>query len=139
MPSRSVDAKPLTLNRAVGLWSRSGNFTLRHYQAPLLFAAKRSSIRLATPSVHLLPLPKVGTAERRAEAPARAEHDKEHVVLVRDGEPVAAVVPLEDLEPLGAEDGYWSRRRTGLSPNGRPQAGQLAFRLRISRAIWTST
>jgi hypothetical protein len=54
------------------------------------------------PSVHLLPLPNVGTAERLAEAAARAEHD-------RDGKPVAAVVPIEDLEALEAEDEYWSR------------------------------
>jgi hypothetical protein len=38
----------------------------------------------------------------------RAEHDKERVVLVRDGKPVAAVVPIEDLEALEAEDEYWS-------------------------------
>jgi hypothetical protein len=65
------------------------------------------------PSVHLLPPPNVGTGERLAEAAARAQHDKEHVVLVRDREPVAAVVPLEDLEALGAEDEYWSRAADG--------------------------
>jgi PHD/YefM family antitoxin component YafN of YafNO toxin-antitoxin module len=61
------------------------------------------------PCVHLLSLPKEGAAERSAEAAARAENDKERVVLIRDGEPVAAVVPIEDLEALEAEDEYWSR------------------------------
>ena len=57
-------------------------------------------------SVLPLPLPTEGTADRLAEAAARAERDKERVVLIRDGKPVAAVVPIEDLE---AEDEYWSR------------------------------
>lgn len=55
----------------------------------------------------ILSLP--SSSERFAEAAARAEHDKERVVLIRDGKPVAAVVPIEDLEALEAEDEYWSR------------------------------
>ena len=31
------------------------------------------------------------------------------MVLVRDGKPVVAVVPIEDLEALEADDEYWSR------------------------------
>jgi hypothetical protein len=31
------------------------------------------------------------------------------VVLIRDGKPVLAVVPIEDLELLQADDEYWSR------------------------------
>jgi prevent-host-death family protein len=48
-------------------------------------------------------------ADRLAEVAAHAERDKERVVLTRDGKPVAAVVPIEDLEALEAEDEYWSR------------------------------
>jgi prevent-host-death family protein len=59
----------------------------------------------------ILPLlpPIEGTTDRLAEAVARVEHDKERLILVRDGKPVAAVVPVEDLEALEAEDEYWSR------------------------------
>ena len=59
-------------------------------------------------SVLLLQPPTEGTADRLAEAAARAERDKERLVLIRDGKPVAAVVPIEDLEALEAEDEYWS-------------------------------
>lgn len=55
----------------------------------------------------ILSLP--SSSEGFAEAAARAERDKERVVLTRDGKPVAAVVPIEDLEALEAEDAYWSR------------------------------
>jgi hypothetical protein len=55
-----------------------------------------------------------GDRRTACRAAARAEHDKERVVLVRDGEPVAAVVPVEDLEALGAEDEYWSRAADGV-------------------------
>lgn len=58
-------------------------------------------------SVLSLP-PSEPTADRLAEAAARAERDKERVVLIRDGKPVAAVVPIEDWEALEAEDAYWS-------------------------------
>jgi PHD/YefM family antitoxin component YafN of YafNO toxin-antitoxin module len=61
------------------------------------------------PSELLLPPPNEGIADRLAEAAAHAEHDKDRVVLIRDGKPVAAVVPIEDLEALEAEDEYWSR------------------------------
>ena len=60
-------------------------------------------------SVFPLPPPTDATADPLTEAAARAEHDKERVVLIRDGKPVAAVVPIEDLEALQAEDEYWSR------------------------------
>ena len=63
----------------------------------------------AMSSVLPLPLPTEGAADRLTEAAARAERDKERVVLIRDGKPVAAVVPIEDLEALEAEDEYWSR------------------------------
>jgi hypothetical protein len=55
------------------------------------------------------PPPTDGTIDRLGEAAARAEHDKERVVPVRDGKLIAAVVPIEDLEALEAEDEYWSR------------------------------
>jgi hypothetical protein len=61
-------------------------------------------------SVLPLPLPTEGAADRLTEAAARAERDKERVVLIRDGKPVAAVVPIEDLEALEAADeaiGEW--------------------------------
>ena len=57
------------------------------------------------PSVLPLPPPTEGLAE----AAARAEHNKERGVLVRDGRPVAAVIPIEDLAALEAEDQFWSR------------------------------
>lgn len=43
----------------------------------------------------------------------RVERDQRRVVLTRDGAPVAAIVPIEDLEALkefdAIEDEYWSR------------------------------
>ena len=69
----------------------------------------RSYITFAMSSVLPLPQPTDTTADPLAEAAARAEHGKERVVLIRDGKPVAAVVPIEDLEALEAEDEYWSR------------------------------
>jgi hypothetical protein len=86
-------------------------------------------------SVLPLPLPTEGAADRLTEAAARAERDKERVVLIRDGKPVAAVVPIEDLE---AEDEYWSRAADEAIGEWEA-AGRPAFRLRISRAIWAST
>ncbi|MGH7087411.1 MAG: type II toxin-antitoxin system Phd/YefM family antitoxin [Stellaceae bacterium] len=59
-------------------------------------------------SIPLLPQSE-RTADRLAEAAARAEHGKERIVLTRDGKPVAAVVPIEDLETLEAEDAHWSK------------------------------
>jgi PHD/YefM family antitoxin component YafN of YafNO toxin-antitoxin module len=76
---------------------------------PLVFAAMCSYIGCDMSSVVLSPLSAGGTADRLAEAAARAEHDKERVVLIRDGKPVAAVVPIEDLEALEGEDEYWSK------------------------------
>ena len=89
-------------------------------------------------SVLPLPQPTEGAADRLTEAAARAERDKERVVLVRDGKPVAAVVPIEDLEALEAEDEYWSRAADEAIGEWEA-AGRPAFRLRISRAIWPST
>ncbi len=37
-----------------------------------------------------------------AAAIGRAEHDKERVLVMRDGRPVAALVPIEDIEALEA-------------------------------------
>ena len=76
---------------------------------PLVFVATRSYIGFAMSSILPLPPLSEGTADRLAEAAARAERDKERVVLMRDGKPVAAVVPIEDLEALEAQDEYWSR------------------------------
>jgi PHD/YefM family antitoxin component YafN of YafNO toxin-antitoxin module len=81
---------------------------IRIAPVPLVFAAARSYIGFAMSSVLVLPPLTGETADRLAEAAARAEHDKERVVLIRDGKPVAAVVPIEDLEALEAEDEYWS-------------------------------
>src|SRR5262249_17192187 len=75
----------------------------------LVFVARRPYIGFAMSSALSLPPPTQGTADRLIEAAARAERDKERVVLIRDGKPVAAVVPIEDLEALEAEDEYWSR------------------------------
>jgi prevent-host-death family protein len=45
-----------------------------------------------------------------AEAVAHTEHDKERVILTRDGKPVAAIVPIEDLAALeDAEEAHWRR------------------------------
>jgi len=45
-----------------------------------------------------------------ADALSRAEHDKERVVLTRQGRPVAALVPIEDVLALEAmEDAVDSR------------------------------
>jgi len=76
---------------------------------PLVFVATRSYIGFAMSSILPLPPLSEGTADRLAEAAARVERDKERVVLMRDGKPVAAVVPIEDLEALEAEGEYWSR------------------------------
>jgi antitoxin (DNA-binding transcriptional repressor) of toxin-antitoxin stability system len=59
-------------------------------------------------SIFSLPPSGKSAADRLTEAAERAEHDKERIVLIRDGKPVAAVVPIEDLEALEAEDAYWS-------------------------------
>lgn len=75
----------------------------------LAFVATRSYIGVAMSSILPLPPLSEGTADRLAEAAVRAERDKERVVLMRDGKPVAAVVPIEDLEALEAGDEYWSR------------------------------
>ncbi len=57
---------------------------------------------------------------------------------MRDGKPVAAVVPIEDLEALEAEDAYWSQAADEAIGEWEA-AGRPAFRLRISPAIWAST
>jgi antitoxin (DNA-binding transcriptional repressor) of toxin-antitoxin stability system len=105
---------------------------------PLASVATRSYTGFAMSSVLLLPPPTEGTADRLAEAAARAEHGKKRVVLIRDGKPVAAAVPIEDLEALEAEDEYWadtvSEAIAAWEAEDRP-----AFRLRISRAIRAST
>ena len=53
------------------------------------------------------------TSGRLLDAVSQVEHDDVRVVLTRDGEPVAAVVPLTDLRVLeeldDAEDAHWSR------------------------------
>jgi prevent-host-death family protein len=55
-------------------------------------------------------LPADAGPEAFAEAVGRAERDKERVVLTRDGRPVAALVPIEDIEALEAfEDEVDSR------------------------------
>lgn len=85
----------------------------------------------------ILSLP--SSSERFAEAAARAERDKERVVLTRDGKPVAAVVPIEDLEALEAEDAYWSRVADKAVAAWEGKADRPAFRSRRSRTIWAST
>jgi prevent-host-death family protein len=49
-----------------------------------------------------LPLPLESAADRLHDVALRAERDKARVILTSDGEPVAAVVPIEDVEALGA-------------------------------------
>jgi hypothetical protein len=82
---------------AIGYVHKS-RMEVRVAPAPLVFAARRSYIGFAMSSVPPLPLPTEGAADRLTEAAARAERDMERVVLIRDGNPVAAVVPIEDLE-----------------------------------------
>lgn len=48
------------------------------------------------------PVPADAAQGELAEAVARAEHDKARVVLTREGRPVAALVPIEDMEMLEA-------------------------------------
>jgi prevent-host-death family protein len=56
-----------------------------------------------------IPLP----AEPVPDLVQHVEHDNARVVLTRDGQPVAAIVPLSDLRALEeldeAEDEHWSR------------------------------
>lgn len=57
-----------------------------------------------------MPLPRDAGADRLAEAAAHAEQAGERVMLTRDGKPVAAVVPIKDVEALEAwEDEQDSR------------------------------
>ncbi|MSP00649.1 MAG: type II toxin-antitoxin system Phd/YefM family antitoxin [Acetobacteraceae bacterium] len=60
-----------------------------------------------------VPLTVEATSDRLPDAIARAERDEVRIVLTRDGEPVAAIIPLTDLRALdevdAAEDAYWSR------------------------------
>jgi prevent-host-death family protein len=55
-----------------------------------------------------IPLP----TDRLPGAVEHVEHDDVRVVLTRDGQPVAAIVPLQDLRALEeldeAEDAHWS-------------------------------
>ena len=62
--------------------------------------------------VFSIPLPLEPAADRLPDAIAHVERGEGRVVLTRDGEPVAAVVPIADLRTLEedeAEDAYWSR------------------------------
>lgn len=67
--------------------------------------------RVMTLTLPLLPTVE-RSAEKLAEAVGHAECDKERVLLTRNGKPVAAVVPIEDLQALealeAAEDEHWS-------------------------------
>jgi len=61
-------------------------------------------------SAAVIPLPPGPSADPLAEAAARAERDRERLILTREGTPVAAIVPIEDLEALEAwEDEQDSR------------------------------
>jgi prevent-host-death family protein len=66
-----------------------------------------------------------------AEALARAEHDKGRTLLTREGRPVAALVPIEDVEALEAmEDELDSRLAAEAAARwnaeGCPPGGPLA-------------
>jgi PHD/YefM family antitoxin component YafN of YafNO toxin-antitoxin module len=50
----------------------------------------------------IIPLPPASAADPLAAAAARAERDRERLILTREGKPVAAIVPIEDLEALEA-------------------------------------
>jgi len=52
---------------------------------------------------------------------------------MRDGKPVAAVVPIEDLAALEAEDEYWSRAVGEIIAEWEA-TGRPAFPSRIPRA-----
>jgi prevent-host-death family protein len=60
-----------------------------------------------------LPLPADAVSGLLPEAVAQVARDDVRVVLTRDGQPVAAVVSVEDLRALeeleAAEDAYWER------------------------------
>ena len=47
-------------------------------------------------------VPTADAPDRFAEIPTRAADDKERVILTRAGRPVAALIPIEDLEWLEA-------------------------------------
>jgi hypothetical protein len=60
-----------------------------------------------------IPLPASATPAQLLDAVGQLEHDDLRVVLTRDGEPMAAVVSIEDLHAIeeldAAEDAYWRR------------------------------
>ena len=74
-----------------------------------------------------MPLPSEPGADRLVDAAAHAEHDKDRVVLTREGKAVAAVVPIEDLGP-------WKPPKTNKTPgsplrrwrSGKPRGGRSA-------------
>ena len=65
------------------------------------------------PVVVSLPLAAASLQDPLPDAVSQVERDEVRLVLTRDGEPVAAVVPMEDLRALEeldqAEDAHWSR------------------------------
>lgn len=76
-------------------------------------------------------LPPGSSADPLADAAARAERDGERLILTREGKPVAAIVPIEDLEALEAwEDEQDSRLATEAvaqwEAEGRPPGIPLA-------------
>jgi prevent-host-death family protein len=75
-----------------------------------------------------IPLAAEAPSGQLPDAVGQVEHDDVRVVLTRDGEPVAAIVSLEDLRALeeldDAEDEYWERvadeARARWEAEGRP-------------------
>jgi prevent-host-death family protein len=67
----------------------------------------------AAMSIATVPLAAGAATGAVPDAVERVAHDDVRVVLTRGGEPVAAIVPLDDLRALeeldAAEDEYWSR------------------------------
>lgn len=60
-----------------------------------------------------IPLAADAPSAQLPDAVGQVEHEDVRVVLTRDGAPVAAIVPVEDLRALeeldAAEDDYWER------------------------------
>ncbi len=73
-----------------------------------------------------------------AEALARAEHDKGRTVLTRAGRPVAALVPIEDVEALDAlEDARDAAAvREGLAEYARDGANWPSYTAEELAARW---
>ena len=65
----------------------------------------------------------------------RAALGKDRIVVTRHGEPMVAIVPLEDLELLEQIERHQERRREGEAPL-LPVRGERAARAREQIRLW---